>query len=240
MLKHQNKLQLTKKERIALEFIMLSPIPIVIVMLHYFNFFLGTLAAFHVVLITLPIIFLKYKGVKINWIEIIKQDLTKHTRNLNRDLIIAGIPSAVVTTAYIIYRNVFPDYDYSRLRLPSPDDFAAAIIMTLQFIFINPILEELFWRVFCDAFTGQGRTIKQKLDVAVHFAAYHFFVIIYLTKEDYVLCTVGFFVIVAMGYIFTCMKQKFGLITTTIIHIGIDLAAAIVVVDMVAKYMPFY
>jgi len=239
MLKYKNKLQLTKKERVALELIMFSPIFIVFASLFTFHSYLGTLMAFHVALTVLPILFLKHKNVKIDWVAMIKQDLAKHTRNLNNDLILAAAPSVFFTGLYVLFRNMLPGYDYSALRMPSVNDTFIAVCLAIEFIIVNPIVEELFWRVFCDAFTGQGRTIAQKLDVSLHFGAYHFFVAFFIT-QDLLLSLVGCFAICTLGYILTIAKQRYGIITGTIIHIGVDLAAAIAMVDMQARFIPFY
>jgi len=239
MLKYKAKLQLTKKERLALEFIMFSPIFIVFASLYTFHSYLGTLMAFHVALTVLPILFLKYKKVHIDWVALIKQDLVKYTRNLNNDLILAAAPSVVFIAAYCLFRNVFPDYDYSVLRMPSVNDHFIAICLAIEFLIVNPIVEELFWRVFCDAFTGQGKTIAQKVDVSLHFGLYHFFVAYFIT-QDFALSAVGCLAICTLGYILTIAKQRYGIITATIIHIGVDLAAAIAIVDMQARFIPFY
>jgi len=239
MVKYQNKLQLTKIERLALEFIMFSPIFIVFASLYTFHSYLGTLVAFHVALTFLPFLFLKYKKVKIDWVAMIKQDLAKYTRNLNNDLILALAPSVFFTGLYIIFRNTFPDYDYTSLRMPSINDTFTAIALLIEFVIVNPIVEELFWRVFCDAFTGFGRTIAQKIDVSLHFGAYHTFVFYFIT-QDPLLSLGGCIAVCTLGYILTIAKQRYGIITATVIHIGVDLAAAIAIVDMQARFIPFY
>jgi len=239
MLKYKSKLQLTKKERLALELIMFSPIFIVFAMLYTFHSYLGTLIAFHVALTVLPILFLKYKNVNINWVAMFKQDLIKYTRNLNNDLILAAAPSVLFSGFYVLYRNLFPDYDYSALRMPSVNDHFIAICLAIEFIIVNPIVEEVFWRVFCDAFCGQGRTIAQKVDVSLHFGLYHFFVA-YFISQDFALSAAGCFAVCALGYVLTIVKQRYGLITAMIVHIGVDLAAGIAIVDMQARFIPFY
>jgi len=239
MLKQKAKLQLTKKERLALEFIMFSPVFIVFAVLYTFHSYLGTLISFHVALTVFPILFLKYKKVNIDWIALLKQDLAKHARNLNNDLFLAAAPSVVFTGAYVLYRNLFPDYDYSVLRMPSVNDQFVAILLAIEFIIVNPFVEELFWRVFCDAFCGQGRTIAQKVDVSLHFGFYHFFVAYFIT-QDLALSAVGCLAICTLGYILTVVKQRYGLITVMIMHIGVDLAAGIAILDMQARFIPFY
>jgi len=239
MLKHKAKLQITKKERLVLELIMFSPVLIVFAILHTTHSFLGTLISFHIALTVLPILFLKYKNVNINWVALFKQDLTKYTRNLNYDLILIAGPSVLFTGFYVLHRNLFPGYDYSALRLPSVNDSFIAICLTIEFVIVNPIVEEIFWRIFCDAFCGQGRTIAQKIDVSLHFGCYHFFVA-YFISQDLALSAVGCFAICTLGYILTIAKQRFGLVTAMLIHVGVDLAAGFVVLDMQARFIPFY
>jgi len=239
MIKYKANLQLTKKERGVLELLMFSPIPIVFAVLYTTHSFLWTLIAFHVALTVGPIMFLRHKKIQIDWMAMLKQDLTKYVRNFNNDLILAAIPSLFFTGAYVLFRNVLPNYDYSALRLPSVNDQFIAILLAIEFIIINPVIEELFWRVFCDLFTGQGKTVSQKVDVAIHFGLYHFFVAFFIT-QDFFLSAGGSLAIATLGYILTIAKQRYGLVTGMIIHIGVDLAVGIVALDMQARFIPFY
>jgi membrane protease YdiL (CAAX protease family) len=234
-----SKLQLTKKERLGLEMLMLSPIPIVLAILYTTHDYLVTLIVFHVALIVGPLIFLKKKNIHINWKNLLKQDLSKNSRKMNNDVFLVAAPTVLLTIAYVLFRTAFPDYDYGRLRFPSIHDRTVAILLAIEFIIINPIVEELFWRFFCDLLIGQGKTFAQKADVCFHFGLYHWFVIFFIT-QDPILAAAGMLAIMNLGYILTIVKQRSGLITAMIIHVGIDLAAGIVAVDMQSKYLPFY
>jgi membrane protease YdiL (CAAX protease family) len=234
-----SKLQLTRRERIVLEMLMLSPIPIVLAILYTTHNYLLTLIAFHVVLCIGPVIFLRKKNIHINWKNLLKQDLSKNSRKLNNDAALIAVPTIMLTFAYVMFRTVFPDYEYGRLRFPSINERTVGILLAIEFIIINPIVEEFFWRFFCDLMIGQGKTLAQKADVCFHFGFYHWFVIFFIT-QDPILATVGMVTIMNLGYILTIVKQRYGLITAMIIHVGVDLAAGIVAVDMQSKYLPFY
>jgi len=240
MLKEKAKYSLTLKERLVLEFLMFSPVFIVFAVLYTTHSFLSTLVAFHIALTVGPILFLRYKKIHIDWVAMLKQDLIKHARNLNNDLMMAAAPSAFFVVVYVIFRNKFPDYDYSALKLPSVNDQVIAILLAIEFIIVNPFVEELFCRVFCDKFTGNGRTIANKLDVSIHFGIYHFFVCYFLSGQDIILSLAGMGAIMTLGYILTVVKQRYGLITAMVIHIGVDLAAGIAVLDLQTNFIPFY
>jgi len=235
---YKGKLNLTFKERIVLEGMMLTPVAVVFLVLYTTHSFVLTLLGFHIALVAYPIIFAKKKGMNIDWIGILKQDLQKYARKLNQDINYVAIPTAMITASYVGFRIAFPDYAYHQLRVPSIHDTLTAIIL-IEFIFINPVVEEVFWRFFCDLFTGRGKSIFHKIDVAFHFALYHWFVVYYMSSDFYV-CTAGAIALFGLGYTLTLVKQKYGIVTAMIIHVGVDLAAGIAVYDVQSRFLPFY
>jgi len=230
---------LTRKERLVLEVLMTSPIFIALSILYTTHSFILTLAMFHVVLMVGAWKFLKAKNVQINWRALIQRDLQKNPRNLKTDLNIAIAPVVALMTVYVWYRRTFPDFDYKAFRLPSLDNTLACVLLFIEFVLINPIVEEVFWRVFCDLFTGQGKTLFNKLDVAIHFALYHWF-IAYFLSQDVLLSTAGCVGVAVLGYILTLVKERAGLITTMILHLGIDLAAVVAIWDLQTHAIPLY
>jgi len=235
----KGKLSLTRKERLILELLMSSPIFVALSILYTTHSFISTLVIFHVVLMVGAWKFLKAKNVQINWRALIQRDLQKNPRNLKTDLYIAIAPVVALMTIYVWYRRTFPDFNYKAFRLPSLDDTLVCVFLFIEFVFINPIVEEVFWRVFCDLFTGQGKTLLNKLDVSIHFAFYHWF-IAYFLCQDVLLSTAGFFGIIALGYIITLIKERAGLITVMILHLGVDLAAVVAIWDLQSNVIPLY
>jgi len=236
---YKGKLNLTLKERAVLEVMMLTPIAVVLAVLYTTHSFVLTLLGFHIALVAYPIIFAKRKNVNIDWVGLLKQDLQKYARKLKQDMNLIAVPTGMIVGCYVGFRIFFPDYAYHALRMPSINDTITAIILVIEFIFINPVVEEVFWRFFCDLFLGQGKTVLQKVDVAFHFALYHWFVVYYMCSDIY-LTTVGACSLFVLGYILTVIKQKHGLVTAMIIHVGVDLAAGIVVWDLQSRILPFY
>jgi len=235
----KGKLDLTLRERLVLELMMLTPIAVVFLVLHPTNSFILTLFGFHVFLIAYPLIFMKKKNVHINWILLFKQDLQKHTRKLKYDMYLVAIPTILMLVIYVMFRRTFPSFKFDDLRIPSVSDTFVAILLVIEFIIINPIVEEVFWRFFCDMFIGRGKTLLQKCDVSFHFALYHWFVVHYMLR-DTGLATLGACSLFNLGILLTFIKQKFGLITAMIIHVGVDLAVGIVIVDMQTNMIPLY
>jgi len=158
---------------------------------------------------------------------------------LNNDLNFAAIPVVAIMAFYIAYKKIFPDYDLEKFRLPAFHDLVTVIALVVMFVFINPIVEELYWRFFCELFRGQSKTWKNKLDVNVHFAMYHWVVIFYIT-EDLILSTLGFCAILFLGYVLAIVKERKGLITAMVIHLAVDLAGGIALWDIRSKFLPLY
>jgi len=212
---YKGKLALTIRERINLELIMTSPIWITVAILFTTHSFLLTLVSFHIVLMGGAMMFMKKKGINFSWGALLKQDLQKYARKLNNDIKIMMLPVVMLMAFYIWFRRTVPDFDYSALRLPSMHDLVLSGLLAIEFIFVNPIVEELFWRHFCDLFTGQGKTWLNKLDVAIHFASYHWFVG-YFLSQHLLMSTVAFFGIMTLGLILTIIKEKAGLVTAMV------------------------
>jgi len=232
---YKGKLTLTWKERAVLECMMLTPIIVVFAVLYTTHSFVLTLLGFHIALIAYPIYFAKKKNVKIDWIGLLKQDLQKYARKLKQDVNWVAAPTVMITCCYIGFRICFPEYAYHKLRVPSINETLTAVLLVIEFIFINPVVEEIFWRFFCDLFTGMGKSVLHKIDVAFHFALYHWFVVYYMSSDVYV-CTGGAIALFVLGYTLTVVKQKYGIITAMIIHVGVDLAAGIAVYDVQSRF----
>jgi len=235
----KGKVCLSNKDRLWLELIMASPIFITLGILYTTHSFLATLVAFHLTLVYGLCKFLKAKNVQVNWKALLKRDLQRNPRNLKTDIKIAFAPVIALMTIYVWYRRTFPDFNYQAFRIPLLENPVICFLLFLEFVFVNPIVEEVFWRVFCDLFTGQGKTLMNKLDVAFHFGLYHWFVGYFLC-QDLLLSTASFFGVVALGYILTLVKERFGLITAIVVHIGVDLAAVITIWDLQSHVIPLY
>jgi len=194
---------------------------------------------FHLALTVLPLLFLKKKNVHIDWKSLLKRDLEKNNRNLHNDLKLVAIPVFLIMATYIGYRFIFPDYSLEGFRLPNLTHAPTLALLFIEFVFINPIVEELFWRFFCDLFMGKGRTWYNKLDITFHFALYHWFVAFFITQDPF-LSTGGFLGVLTLGYILNFFKEKRGLITAMIVHLGVDLAGGFAIWDMQSKFLNIF
>jgi len=158
---------------------------------------------------------------------------------IKNSLKIISLPVVLCLTGYVIFRNFDQSFNVETLRTPTMGYSLANILLCIEFVLLNPIIEEIFWRVFCDQFTGAGKTFLQKLDLSFHYAVFHWFVI-YFICQDVLLSTLGFMFIWFLGYILTITKQKAGLITAMLIHLGVDLSAGLAIWDMKSKFIPLY
>jgi len=222
-----------------MEAIMLAPIAVVFAILYTTHNFVLTIFMFHLALTILPLMFLRKKNVHIDWKSLLKQDLAKNERNLHNDLKLVAIPVFMTLGCWLGYRHIFPDTNLDGFIIPDLTNLPTLLLLFVEFVFINPIVEELFWRFFCDLFMGKGRTWAKKLDITFHFALYHWFVA-YFATQDLILSTGGFFAVLTLGFILNFVKEKKGLITAMIIHLGVDLAGGLAIWDMQAKFLPSF
>ena len=235
----KNIWKLSFKERITLEGIMLGPAFIVLAVLFTTSNFLLTLFVFHLFLIGIPLMYLNRRGLKTEWKWVLFQEMMQKAARIKHSVKLVALPVILCLISYIGFRNIHKGFNIEALRVPSFSESVTTLLLGFEFVILNPILEEIFWRVFCDSFLGQGKTFLQRLDLGFHFAVYHWFVI-YFICQDALLSSVGFLFIWFLGYVLTITKQKAGLITAMLIHMGIDLSAALVVLDMKSRYLPFF
>jgi len=235
----KNIWDLTTKERLVLECIMIAPAIVVLLVLYTTSNFLLTLATFHVILIGMPLMFLKKRNLKSEWKWLLFDEISKKGGKIKHSLKIVALPVTLCMTCYVGFRKIHQEFNVENLRTPSMDYSFTSILLGFEFVILNPIIEEVFWRVFCDSFIGQGRTFLQKLDLAFHYAIFHWFVI-YFICQDVLLSCLGFLAIWFLGYILALTKQKAGLITAMLIHLGVDLSAGLAVWDMKSRFLPLY
>jgi hypothetical protein len=235
----KNIWQVTFKERLVLELIMLAPALVVLLVLFTTSNFLLTLIIFHVVLISLPLMFLKKRDLRAEWKWLLFQEILRKGGRMKHSLKLIALPVVLCMTCYMGFRRFHHTFEVESLRIPSLTESITTILLGLEFVILNPIIEEIFWRVFCDSFIGQGRTFLQKLDLSFHYAIFHWFVI-YFICQDVLLSFIGFFFIWFLGYTLVITKQKAGLITAMLIHLGVDLSAGLAIWDMKSKFLSSY
>jgi len=226
--------ELSFKEWILFELIQLSPVFVVFSLLYTTHDFLLTLVTFHLLLIYLPMLFLKKKKLETAFQTMMKEH-KKISEVKKYGLLFLIIPAIGIISTYLIVKCFFLKNLIPNMRLPSFEDPVYVLLLCIDFILVNPVVEELFWRIFCHLFVSDS-SWKGKLTIALHFALYHWFVIFFITNNA-LISTVVAFSIILLGHLLTEIKQRYGILAAIVMHVGVDLSAAIVLWDMHANFL---
>ena len=180
----------------------------------------------------------------------VRQVLRKHwRRGLRRPgfQVSVAVPLAlgIVGSALLTYRYVaryVVDVDSLRAKLAdyglSDADPAPDVIALLWLTFLNPIMEEGFWRVFCFQLLlrdGGGEDRRRwwtaALAVSVLYAAYHLPVVWNFLPLALVLgCGVG---LTLLGLALQRVVERLGLIVAIVAHGACDAVVSVIVADVV-------
>jgi len=226
--------QLTKTEKILFELIQLSPVFVVLSLLFTTSDFLLTLVVFHVLLIYLPLLFLKKKKMehallpKIN--EHKKLDAAK-----KYGFFFFIVPLVGIVFTHLIFKTLFLKDFIADMKLPSFSSPLYTILLFIDFVIVNPVVEELFWRIFCHLFVEES-TWRGKLNIAFHFAIYHWFVVYYISQSALIATLIAGSVLL-LGSLLTELKKRYGIFAAIIMHVGVDLAAGIALWDMHSNFL---
>jgi hypothetical protein len=227
---------LSTYEKLGFEFIQISPIIVVLGILHTTHNFLLTLMVFHALLIYLPIKFLKHKKVKFN--VSLREEISKLKKFKNLLIWFLIVPSAGILISYLVIKKVYLQHNPITMNVPTLEGPLYSILLGIDFIIINPILEELFWRVFCYMFVDESK-VRGQINVSIHFALYHFFVVYFICQSTLLSAAVAFNIF-GLGMVLTYVNKKYGLVSATVFHLGVDLVAAICLIDMGYNFLHIY
>ena len=141
--------------------------------------------------------------------------------------LLAGIMAFIglLATFYIFWYSKESHIEWLlELDIPLEHNIFYAVTFFMLLVFVNPFLEEMFWRVFL------GRVFKDgelsKLVVSLHYALYHLFIIYYLTK-DWGISFASMLFFFAGERLMRALRDGGSLIMGSFVHIGADLAFAI-------------
>jgi len=112
------------------------------------------------------------------------------------------------------------------------------IILLIDFVILNPIIEEFFWRKFCHKFISD-KTIKGILNVALHYGFYHWFVVYFIT-QSFVIGAVAFVVVSFLGVILTYVNKRFGIFCSILLHMAVDLMAGLALWDLHSNFIKLF
>jgi hypothetical protein len=149
-----------------------------------------------------------------------------------------GIATAVICSVIGLYAalpTLFPGI-LDNVQLPFESYSLWYLgLLSLEFAVINPILEEWYWNVFL--FSNIKRMYHGKkrgyAKLQVFFAAYHFFVILYLFGLP--MAVLGFFLVLLAGVILSFIRNRFGFLVSAMAHFGADCAIVICFLDIMSQ-----
>jgi membrane protease YdiL (CAAX protease family) len=222
----QEKQPLTFTQLALLEVIQLSPLFTVYGMLELTHNANITMAAFFISLIGLPILysFIYKKDIKSTFFG---DGMDKIGHQLKHGVLGGFGILAITFGSYYAFLGLGEDnhsWVMSR-KIPVKKTFVDTAIFFLVFSFINPVLEELFWRAFLLK-TFRDRKLAY-VNITIHYALYHWFSIYYISSN----CFFSTFItgaILILGAILMYLREKCGMVAAVLTHSGADMAIAFV------------
>jgi len=145
------------------------------------------------------------------------------------------IPIIGIVSSYLFFKTSFLKNYISEMRLPNFSDSTYTLLLCIDFVLVNPVIEELFWRIFCNLII-EDSTLKGKHISALHFALYHWFVVYYISQSALIASVLAFSIFI-LGHFFSEIKKRYGILACIIVHIGVDLSAGIALWDMYADFL---
>ena len=107
--------------------------------------------------------------------------------------------------------------------------------------FLNPIMEEMFWRIFLfeslrqpDASTAWWRWWAPAVTTSVLYASYHVPVVILILPLPLVILAYVF--LIGLGMQLQLIVERFGLVLSVGVHLAADLTASLIVCDVLWEW----
>jgi len=233
-MKHTTKLiDENPVQQLYLQLLQLSPIAIVSLVLWPSNDAMLTLLCFHVIsMVVLPLLYCNSYGIDINSL------LSNQSRNLKKQVQVGSIMGILgligMVVCFQLYVGYFGEQFILGAKIPVQFNWFYLNVFFFMFSVINPVVEELFWRILVEHETE--KTELGKWTVAFYYGLYHFFVIDYVIR-DAVLALILTCCVVILGRILSHMKEKYGLYATIIAHAGVDAGLCAVLYETSMYFM---
>lgn len=216
---------LTKLQFGALELIQLLPCFIVFAVLNTTHDGITTLLSFFIVLIGAPLLYCHFFKKDIR--EMILDGLKDRKGQVSRGLLACSGIVAAMFGLYLAFwhMSVKNQAWILTLNIPLERTTSTTVIFFIIFSFINPVLEEFFWRVFLPKSLKVGELYN--LLVSFHYALYHIFVVHYIS-QCWIVSTILMLNIFILGRFLVYLRDNKGLIVGTLAHLGADMGVAVI------------
>lgn len=226
----------SKLQLVILEIAMLLPCFVAWHVLRWSNDGIITLLSFFVILAAVPLLYCYVFNKDVRQMIISGPGLQNKDAQIKEGLMACVGIIAMMMGAYYAYwhMDVKNQAFILNLNIPLKRDLATTAIFFMIFSFINPVLEEFFWRVFLAKTLKNGELYN--FLVTFHYALYHIFVVQYIT-QDWILSFLAFGGIFGLGRFLVHLKDRNGLIVGTIAHLGADMGVALAYCHVFTHYI---
>lgn len=181
---------------------------------------------------------MKKHGIHSNWKAYLSTEKKRFSAIKKYSPLFFIIPAVGISCLYLFLKAFILPHVSLDLRLPDFNNKFQVIVLIIDFVILNPIIEEFFWRKFCHKFISDKHW-KGILNVALHYGFYHFFVINFITSSI-LLGIVAFCSITVLGVIFTFINKHFGIWCAVIAHMAVDLFAGLVLWDLHSNFIKLF
>lgn len=110
-----------------------------------------------------------------------------------------------------------------------PKSNAIYILFFLIMVFVNPILSEIYWR----SITLDTSKRPKRFRMSFYYGIFHS-LIVYLIKDS---INAVFFLVIFLffGWIFTILKEKIGIMTSVLAHMGLNMSYCLAVILIIRE-----
>lgn len=222
---------LTRFQHILLLLSQISPCLYAPYLLRKTNDAFFTLSIFEILLLLFPYIFCQFiQNQKKR--EFFLNELENRPKQITVGVIALF---GIMIVMLIAYAGVleFKSSWISQLNLPMRFDLTYLLALGALFGVINPIVEEIYWRIFLAKTYPDDWT--HRILINTFYASYHFFVVEYIF--GWRLGILGACAVFVLGLVIDMFRRKVGLIAAILLHMGVDFGVVMVFADIIFKAM---
>jgi hypothetical protein len=219
------------RQRVFLQVSQLSPTILTLIFLYLTHDALVTTLSIQLLTFVLsPIIYIKYLSKEREIKTYFFNELVNKSDQIRVGL--SGFLGAFVLP-FTMYLFIY-EFRYESLlsmKIPIVENSPIYIFFLCFFLaIINPILEEIYWRLFL--FKTFKDTDTNRNMINTFYVLYQFFVLYYITQNGLssIVMTFTYF---SIGKSFERIKDKFGIISTILTHLGFSLSLMIIMFDII-------
>jgi len=225
---------ITKLQFGVLEFIQLLPCFVVFGVLNTTHDGIVTLLSFFLVLLGAPLLYCHFFKKDIR--ELVLDGLDDRKGQISQGMLACSLILASMVGIYLAFWHMSVENQAwcLSLNIPLERTNSVTVVFFIIFSFVNPVLEEFFWRVFLPKSLKVGEAYN--IFVSFHYALYHIFVVHYIS-QNWLVSLLLMLNIFVLGRFLVYLRDSKGLIVGTLAHLGADMAVAVVYCHLYSHYV---